>query len=90
MKLNEALAIINGKKRKGYMVHFEVREGGVLRSDYFPDKHEREPLIQTEEEAWSLAKRFADSTDENTVNIYVVDNTFSPVSGYDNKRLKRY
>jgi hypothetical protein len=87
MKFQEALDIIN-KKEKGYMVSFEVRERGVLRSDHFPDKHAGELLIPTEEEAWILAEKFANSTGSDVVNIYVIDNTFSPVKGYDKKKFK--
>ena len=89
MKFQEALDIIN-KKEKGYMVSFEVRERGLLRSDHFPDKHADELLIPTEDEAWRLAERFAKATGSDTVNIYVIDNTFSPVKGYDKKKLKSY
>ena len=87
MKFQEALDIIN-KKEKGYMVSFEVLERGMLRSDHFPDKHAGELLIPTEEEAWILAEKFANSTGSDVVNIYVIDNTFSPVKGYDKKKLK--
>ena len=90
MKFEEAMSIIDKKEKTGFMVSFEVRERGILRSDYFPDKHDGEPLIQTEEEAWDLAKRFGSSTDDNHVNIYVIDSSFSPVMGYEQKKLKRY
>ena len=91
MKTNEALKIINSKGTpKGYMVSFEVREGSVLRSDHFPDKHAGEPLIPTEHDAWELAKQFADATGDDTYNIYVIDHTFSPVRGYAEKKLKPY
>ena len=87
MKFQEALDIIN-KREKGYMVSFEVREGGLLRSDHFPDKEADELLIPTEEEAWRLAERFAKATGDDIVNIYIIDNTFSPVADYDKKKLK--
>ena len=89
MKFQEALDIINVKEN-GYMVSFEVRERGVLRSDHFPDKHANELLIPTEEEAWNLAERFAKATGSEVVNIYVIDHAFSPVKGYTNKKLKTY
>lgn len=89
MKLKEALKIINTKE-KGYMVSFEVQEGSVLRSDHFPDLHAKEPLIPTEAEAWELAERFANATGDDVVNVYVIDNTFSPVPGYSSKKLKAY
>lgn len=88
MKLKEAMSIID-EKEKGFMVSFEVREGSILKSDYFPDKHSGEDLITTEDEAWELARRFADATDKNYVNIYVIDKNFSPVKGYHQKKLKR-
>lgn len=87
MKLKEALEIIN-KNEKGYMVSFEVRGGGVLRGDHFPDKHAGEPLIETEGEAWELAEKFAKSTGNEVFNIYVIDHNFCPVKGYSNKKFK--
>lgn len=89
MKLAEALKIID-KKERGFMVSFEKREGDILRADKFPDTDAGEPLLKTAEEAWKLAERFANATDENIVNIYVIDNTFSPVPGYEIKKLKAY
>ena len=87
MKFQEALDIINVKE-KGYMVSFDVIDGVVLKSDYFPDKHANELLIPTEEEAWDLAERFAKATGSEVVNIYVIDQNFSPVKGYTDKKLK--
>lgn len=75
-------------KSKGFMVSFEKRDGGVLCSDHFPDKHKKEPLIKTEKEAWSLAKRFANATDNTYVNIYVVNHEFRPVENYKDKEFK--
>jgi len=89
MKLSEALKIIE-KSERGFMVSFEKRDRSILRSDKFPDTDSGEPLIKTEAEAWILAKRFARATDENIVNIYVIDQTFSPVPGYETKKLKSY
>ncbi len=89
MKYEEALEIIENKE-KGFMVSFEKRKGGLLISDYFPDKHDGEDLIKTEEEAWDLAERFSKATGDDIVNIYVIDHTFSPVSGYSNKKLKTH
>lgn len=87
MKFQEAIEIINGKENQGYMVSFEKKEGGMLRSDYFPDKHAGEVLIKTEEEAWELAKRFASKTKGKCVNIYVIGSNFVPVIGYEMKRI---
>ena len=89
MKFQEALDIIN-LREKGYMVSFERRNDGLLISDYFPDKHADELLIPTVEEAWDLAERFSKATDSDIVNIYVIDNTFSPVAGYSEKMFKKY
>jgi hypothetical protein len=72
------------------MVSFEKRNGGILSSDHFPDKHAGEGLIATEKYAWELAERFAKATDDTYVNIYVVDNNFSPVIGYEGRLLKKY
>lgn len=96
MKLSEARSIIDDGVRMlncppGYMVHFEVREGGFLKGDYFPDYHSGEPLLETEEEAWKLANEFAMfSNPERYVNIYVVKGNFIPVDGYELKELRRY
>lgn len=90
MKIKEALKIIEEPTNKGFMVSFQVMERSVSRSDYFPDKHAKEKLIETEEEAWDLARKFADKTNSNYVNIYVIDSNFSPVKGYSEKKLKSY
>ncbi len=86
MKYKEALKIID-KLSKGYMVSFDVVGGGVLKSDYFPDKHAGEELIKTKQEAWDLAGKFAKATTNEIVNVYVVNENFIPV---DNNRLKKY
>ena len=86
MKMQEAMDIINNKP-KGFMVSFEWYGDGMLRSDHFPDKHNAEPLIPTEWEAWELADRFARATKGKTCNIYVTDNTFSPVKDYENRKI---
>jgi len=89
MKLDEAMKMIETKEQ-GFMVNFEVRGGSILRSDHFPDKHDGEDLIETEELAWELAERFARATDSaKYVNIYVVDHKHCPVAGYDDKKLNR-
>ncbi len=84
MKLKNVMEIIDQK------VSFEKRESGLLKSDHFPDMHAGENLLKTKEEAWELAERFAKATGEDYVNIYVVDQTFSPVNGYAKKKLKAY
>ena len=81
MKFEEAMKIIS-KPDEGFMVDFEWERGGFLASDHFPDKHAGEKLIETEEEAWILANKFAKATKGKCVNIYVVDSNFHPVEGY--------
>lgn len=89
MKMWEAMDIINKKdKEYGFMVSFEHAGDGFLRSDHFPDKHASEKLIPTEEEAWELAHRFARQTKDKCVNIYVIDQNFSPVNGYKTRKIK--
>ena len=84
--MQEAMDMINNKP-KGYMVHFEWCGDGMLRSDYFPDKHNGETLIQTEWEAWELVGKFARATKGKTCDLYVIDNTFSPVKDYERRKI---
>jgi hypothetical protein len=84
MKLAEAMAVIAGKPQ-GYRVHFERVDGGLLISDYFPDRDE--PLIPTEGEAWGLAERFAKNTAGVCVNLYVVDEQWRPVRDYQSRKI---
>jgi len=79
MKLETAMAYINYPDPRGYRVHFEWREGRLLRSDYFPERDE--PLIKGKDEAWDLAFRFERYAPENIVNIYVIDERWMPVGG---------
>lgn len=85
MKLEEAKRIIYSKldinRPRGYRVVFEKKEGIFLRGDHFPEHGE--PLIQTPEEAWDLAVKFAEATRERCVNIYISDDRFNKVSGFD-------
>lgn len=80
------------EKTTGFMVHFEKRNGNLLESNYFPDRHAGEKLIKTEEEAWQLAERFAKATtEESVVNIYVIrGDNFTPVSGYRARAIRYY
>ena len=88
MKMQEALAVIGETtKTSGYMVHFERLDGRFLVGDYFPDKHAGEPLIETEEEAWKLAKAFASRTRGKCVNLYVTGENFVPVPGYKRQEI---
>lgn len=88
MKYHEALKIINKEPDRGFMVSFEWRRDGMLYSDHFPDKHAGEKLIETEEEAWVLARKFAANTKGRCVNIYVVKSNFVPVAGYKSKYIE--
>ena len=88
MKYQEALEIINNKINAGFMVEFEWVKSGILHSDHFPDKHVGEKLIETEEEAWELARKFASKTKGKCVNIYVIKNNFTPVEKYKLRLIK--
>jgi hypothetical protein len=93
MKMSEAKEIIDGKHlRLGYCVHFEVRERGMLRSDYFPDVRAGELGLETEEEAWRMAADFARAPQKHeVVNVFVVRaRDFAPVDGYAERTLNRY
>jgi len=79
MKMDEAKRIIEDNP-KGYRVHFEKVGWGTLTSDYFPECGEA--LIETETEAWELARAFAAKTTGKCVNIYVIEDQFKPVCGY--------
>jgi hypothetical protein len=81
MKMSTAHSIIN----TGYRVRFNWIDRNNFDQDYFPEKDE--PLIDTEQEAWELAKKFADKTVSQCANIYVVTGDFIPVTGYDIKTL---
>ena len=78
MKYLEALNMIQGDKKEGYLIHFEVIENGLLKSDYFPDFRNGEEPISSESEAWKIARQFANSTNSNYVNIYVMNTNFRP------------
>lgn len=78
------MSIIDSKP-SGYYVCFERVDGNFLKGDTFPARDE--PLIETEEEAWELARKFAQKTVDKCVNIYVVDSNFRPVKGYESKKI---
>ena len=92
MKLKEAMDIIESKKPVGYVVCFEWKEGRILGSDYFPDvRRSKEEPIKTEQEAWELAKKFAEATKGKCVNIYVStfsDGSLKPVDDYMEKKIE--
>ena len=71
----------------GFMVSFERIQGGFLHGDHFPAKHDKEALIRDEETAWQLARLFAMATKGVTCNIYVTEYNFSPVRGYNDKKI---
>jgi hypothetical protein len=85
MRLAEALTVIKGPVL-GYRVHFEHAGDGLLRSDYFPERDE--PMIEDEEEAWELARKFAARTRGRCVNLYVVDQSWCPVPGYRYRKIE--
>ena len=87
MKMKDALKIMD-KETEGFMVSFELKIDGMLYSDHFPEKHSGEDLIETEKDAWVLANEFANKMKGKAVNIYVVDNNFSPVHNYEDKRIR--
>lgn len=88
MKMEKAMSIINSlPEPRGFMVDFEWLEEGMLRSDHFPDKHAKEPLIEEEKIAWSFAERFAKKMKGQVVNVYVVKQDFTPVTGYKEKMI---
>ena len=89
MKLKEAQEMIENHE-KGFMVHFEVRKGGVLHAQYFPEKGE-EPIFNNIDKAWEMAERFAKAgVNHNIVNVYVIDQNYSPVALYEEKKLNVY
>jgi len=87
MKLSVAMELIRIAE-SGYRIHFEIIEGGVIHSDFFPDRDE--PLIKDLDTAWDIARRFAKAVDLNRyVNIYVVDEKYTPVGGYEKKTINK-
>lgn len=87
MKMRDALDRIEGKTT-GFMVSFEWYGDGFLRSDHFPDKHSGEKLISSENEAWELCNKFAQAMKGKVCNLYVIDQNFSPVNGYEARKIE--
>lgn len=85
MKMQEARRIINGVP-KGFRVSFDHKRGSILESDHFPDRDE--PLIPSEAEAWTLAAMFAENTKGKCINIYVVNEEWTPVKGYELREIE--
>jgi hypothetical protein len=88
MKITEARDIM--RRQCGYRVHFdEKREGGMLYSDYFPERDE--PPIADLEDAWRLAEQWAAVDPSLYVNIYVTHaHDWTPVEGYTTRELNKY
>ena len=90
MKMSDAIAIIGGgQKKMGFRVRFEWADHGILKNDFFPDRGEE--LIPTEDDVWNLAKLFANKTKNfgvPAVNIYVIDQDWSPVPEYKKREIK--
>lgn len=87
MKITEAREMM--RKAAGYRVHFERREGGMLVSDYFPERDE--PAIVDLEDAWKLAEHWATVDPEVYVNVYVVNALdWTPVAAYELRKLNQY
>jgi hypothetical protein len=77
MKLSEAQAIIDAKET--YIVSFEMREGAMLRSDFFPDVRAGEKGFGDTQTAWEWAMRFAKAC-PNAVNVHICRaSNFTPV-----------
>lgn len=93
MKLAEARRIIEEGKQielssQGYMVHYEIKEGSMYTSGYFPDKRQGETVFEAEETAWEWAEEFAKYAPPQYVNIYVVHGDFVPVDSYKERELR--
>lgn len=66
---------------QGFLVSWEWRENGLLRSDHTPDTTLDEKPFPTLDEAQGFAGEMARKAPENVVNIKVVRaNDFVPVS----------
>lgn len=91
MEMKDVLKIIDkNKEPKGFMVEFEYKIHGMFVSSHFPDKHAGRPLIETEEKAWELARKFEETLPQEYVNIYVIKENFCPVESYEEKKLRKY
>jgi hypothetical protein len=84
MLLKDVKAIIEVPET--YMVHAEQREFMGWTSVYFPDRR-TEPLFTTVSEAWETAQKFAEKTEGQYYNIYIVDNKCRPVESYEERRI---
>lgn len=91
MKLTDAMKIIDDgwvRRLKGFRVCFQKKEGTKWVTDYFPGQKAKP--ITSEISTWELARRFAEATasdnpeasEDDMVNIYVVDDLGNPVKFY--------
>lgn len=88
MKMQDALDTI-ADKPLGFMVSFWHYDGRFVTSDHFPDVRAGEAPIATEEEAWELAKKFAEKTTGRCIQIHVIRRKdFKPVPGYSTKMIE--
>lgn len=82
MKLKDSVKIADQgwiRKRKGYRIHFQKREGAKIVTDYCPGEGEK--LIDSDVVAWRLAWKLVQATatdgpeigEGEIVNVYVVD-----------------
>jgi len=84
MKMSEARKIID--ELPTFRVHFEERDGCILRTDYVPECDEAP--FDTESEAWDFASEMAREFPSKYVNFFVVDSCARPVEGYRPKTLR--
>lgn len=85
--LKAAIARFAPERPRGFMVHFEESDGRFLTGRWFPDARKGEPLIRTERQAWSIARKFAKATAGRCVNIYVTDDKAAPVPNYRERMI---
>ena len=99
MKIKEALKIIDEgwvQKPKGFRVHFQKKVDSEFVTDYIPGIEENP--MNSDVVAWRVAWKLSQasrseepgSTDGDIVNIYVVDDSGSPVKFYATNQLKVY
>lgn len=78
--------IQRGIQPAGYRVSFDRVDGKFLVGGWFPERDE--PLIETEALAWAWAIQFAAKTFGRYVNIYVIDDNWVPVPGYEARLIE--
>ena len=96
MKLKESVKIADQgwiRRRKGFRVHFQRREGSEIVTDYSPGEGEK--LIDSDVVAWRLAWKLVQATatdgpeigEGEMVNVYVVDDMNEPIRYYATHRF---